>query len=64
LRILVVSQYFWPENFRINEIVKFLKEKNYEVDVLTGYPNYPEESLALMLDLMNLFVRILGLQRD
>jgi glycosyltransferase involved in cell wall biosynthesis len=45
LRILVVSQYFWPENFRINEIVKFLKEKNYEVDVLTGYPNYPEGKL-------------------
>jgi glycosyltransferase involved in cell wall biosynthesis len=45
LRILVVSQYFWPENFRINEVVKFLKEKNYEVDVLTGYPNYPEGRL-------------------
>ncbi len=45
MRILVVSQYFWPENFRINEIVKFLKEKNYEVDVLTGYPNYPEGKL-------------------
>ena len=45
MRILVVSQYFWPENFRINEVVKFLKEKNYEVDVLTGYPNYPEGRL-------------------
>jgi glycosyltransferase involved in cell wall biosynthesis len=45
LRILVVSQYFWPENFRVNEIVKFLKDKNYEVDVLTGYPNYPEGKL-------------------
>jgi glycosyltransferase involved in cell wall biosynthesis len=45
LRILVVSQYFWPENFRINELVKFLREKNYEVDVLTGYPNYPDGEL-------------------
>ena len=45
MRILVVSQYFWPENFRINELVKFLKEKNYDVDVLTGYPNYPEGEL-------------------
>jgi hypothetical protein len=45
LRILIVSQYFWPENFRINELVKFLKEKNYDVDVLTGYPNYPEGQL-------------------
>lgn len=45
MRILIVSQYFWPENFRINELVKFLKEKNYSVDVLTGYPNYPEGRL-------------------
>ena len=26
-KILIVSQYFWPENFRINEVVKFLKKK-------------------------------------
>ena len=42
MRILIVSQYFWPENFRINEISDFLITKNIEVDVLTGYPNYPE----------------------
>ena len=42
MRILIVSQYFWPENFRINEISKFLTEKNCEIDVLTGEPNYPE----------------------
>ena len=45
MKILIVSQYFWPENFKINELVKFLREKNYEVDVLTGYPNYPEGEL-------------------
>ena len=42
MRILIVSQYFWPENFRINEISEFLKKENIEVDVLTGSPNYPE----------------------
>ena len=41
MKILIVSQYFWPEQFRINEIAKYLKVKNLEVDVLTGYPNYP-----------------------
>jgi glycosyltransferase involved in cell wall biosynthesis len=41
LRILIISQYFWPENFRINEIAKYLCTKNCEVDVLTGQPNYP-----------------------
>jgi glycosyltransferase involved in cell wall biosynthesis len=42
VRILVVSQYFWPEGFRINEVVRSLVEKGVEVDVLTGKPNYPE----------------------
>ena len=42
MRILIVSQYFWPENFRINEIAEFLKKENIEVDILTGKPNYPE----------------------
>jgi glycosyltransferase involved in cell wall biosynthesis len=40
--ILIVSQYFWPESFRINDLVKTLVEKGIEVDVLTGKPNYPE----------------------
>lgn len=42
MKVLIITQYFWPENFRINDIVKFLKEKNIDVDVLTGYPNYPD----------------------
>lgn len=46
-KILVVTQYFWPENFRINEIVRFLKKKKYNVTVLTGQPNYPEGVLNL-----------------
>ena len=41
MRILVVSQYFWPENFRINDLVKELVERGHEVTVLTGIPNYP-----------------------
>lgn len=42
MRVLVVSQYFWPEGFRINEVSKSLVEKGIQVDVLTGKPNYPE----------------------
>jgi len=41
LRILVVSQYFWPENFRINDLVKEWVQRGHEVTVLTGRPNYP-----------------------
>lgn len=42
VRILIVSQYFWPESFRINDIAKTLVEKGARVDILTGKPNYPE----------------------
>ena len=45
MRVLIVSQYFWPEQFRINEIAADLTKKGYEVDVLTGKPNYPQGKL-------------------
>ena len=41
MRILIVSQYFWPENLRINDIVEFFTSRGHNVDILTGYPNYP-----------------------
>jgi len=41
LRVLVVSQYFWPEEFRINDLVEQLVLRGHEVVVLTGLPNYP-----------------------
>jgi glycosyltransferase involved in cell wall biosynthesis len=44
---LIVSQYFWPENFSINGIAKTLVEKGVEVDVLTCKPNYPSGKLLL-----------------
>tara|TARA_B100001057_G_scaffold173802_1_gene174524 strand:- start:1934 stop:3139 length:1206 start_codon:yes stop_codon:yes gene_type:complete len=42
LRILVISQYFYPENFRINDICIGLKEQGHSVSVLTAKPNYPK----------------------
>ena len=36
MRILVVSQYFWPEDFRINELVKDFKKRGHDIVVLTG----------------------------
>lgn len=42
MRVLIVSQYYWPESFRINEVAKTLVEKGLDVDVLTGKPNYPQ----------------------
>ncbi len=40
--ILVVSQYFYPEEFRINDICKEWVKRGYEVTVVTGIPNYPK----------------------
>lgn len=40
--ILVVSQYFYPEQFRINDICTEWIKRGYKVTVLTGIPNYPQ----------------------
>jgi glycosyltransferase involved in cell wall biosynthesis len=40
--ILVVAQYFYPEQFRINDICSEWVERGYKVTVLTGIPNYPQ----------------------
>ena len=45
MRILIISQYFYPENFRINDLCLGLKDKGHEVSVLTGKPNYPNGKL-------------------
>ena len=42
MNILIVTQYFWPENFKINDLVKELVKRGHKVTVLTGVPNYPE----------------------
>lgn len=42
MRILIVTQYFWPENFKINDLSLELKTRGHQVTILTGQPNYPE----------------------
>lgn len=41
-KILLVTQYFYPENFKSNDLAFELGKRGYSVTVLTGYPNYPE----------------------
>jgi glycosyltransferase involved in cell wall biosynthesis len=41
LRLLIVTQYFWPENLRINDLVGELVKRGHDLTVLTGKPNYP-----------------------
>lgn len=40
--ILVISQYFYPEQFRINDMCCEWVKRGYKVTVLTGIPNYPQ----------------------
>ncbi len=40
--ILVVSQYFYPEQFRINDMCTEWVKRGYKVTVITGIPNYPQ----------------------
>ncbi len=42
MKILVVCQYYYPEQFLINEIAPALVRNGHEVTVLTGCPNYPK----------------------
>lgn len=42
MRILIVSQYFWPESFIINQLSEILQKQGHHLVVLTGKPNYPD----------------------
>ncbi len=42
MKILIVSQYYYPEQFQINEIAPELVRRGHEVTVLCGTPNYPK----------------------
>ena len=42
MKILIITQYFWPESFKINDLALGLKERGHDVSVLTAIPNYPK----------------------
>lgn len=42
MKILIVTQYFYPENFKSNDMAFELQKRGHDVTVLTGIPNYPE----------------------
>jgi colanic acid biosynthesis glycosyl transferase WcaI len=45
VRLLIISQYFWPEDFRVNDLTSEMVRKGHSVTVLTGLPNYPSGKL-------------------
>lgn len=40
--ILIFSQYFYPESFRVNDLAIELRKRGFKVSIVTGIPNYPE----------------------
>jgi len=42
MKILIVTQYYWPENSRVTDIAESLQKEGNKVTVLTGIPNYPQ----------------------
>lgn len=45
MKILIVSQHFYPDNFRINEISIELVKRCHHVEVLTGLPDYTSKNI-------------------
>ncbi|MBL7491005.1 glycosyltransferase family 4 protein [Frankia sp. AgB1.9] len=45
MRVTIVSQYFWPEQFRVNDLAVGLRERGHQVTVLTGQPSYPRRDV-------------------
>ena len=41
MKILVFSQYFYPENFRVNTLCAALAARGHSVTTVTAYPQYP-----------------------
>ena len=41
-RILIFTNHFYPESFKVNDVAFELAKNNFEVTVLTGIPNYPQ----------------------
>jgi len=40
MRLIIVSQHFYPDSFRVNDIAFALREQGHEVRVITGLPDY------------------------
>lgn len=45
MKLLIVSQYFWPETFIINDLARIMAQQGHQLVVVTGKPNYPEGAI-------------------
>ena len=54
VNILIISHYYWPENFKINELSNYLSKKN-KITILTGFPSYPNKQIFQNLKKSDLY---------
>ena len=59
LKILFVSQYFYPENFKGNDVVFDLAHRGHELTVLTAKPNYPDGEFYKGYGLFNKYSEVI-----
>ena len=53
MKILLFTQHFWPENFRINQVATSLSLRNHEIFVITAKPNYPKGKIFSSYNLLS-----------
>jgi glycosyltransferase involved in cell wall biosynthesis len=42
MKLLLVTEHYWPEQFRITDLAEGIQARGHSVDVLTGMPSYPQ----------------------
>lgn len=42
MRILIVTEHFWPESFQVNDLALGLRDRGHVIEVVTALPNYPQ----------------------
>lgn len=60
MKLLFISQYFYPESFRGNDIVFDFVKRGHDVTVLTAKPNYPNGKFFKGYSFFNKRVEIIG----
>ena len=59
--ILIISQYFWPDNFLINDFSQILKKNEYNVSIVTGSSGYYVNNTELKHQEKNYLITIIKL---
>ena len=57
-RILIFTNHYFPEQFKINDLVNWLSQEDFEIRVVTGLPNYPDGKVFKGYNIFSNFFRV------